>query len=206
MNIEQLAIAIMADNHRPKLRPYLQGNLDSLCGVYALINGIRWALRNELVSAKGEHWEELFRKLTDHAIKSRGHLELVNDGLSLYGMIALTHVAQDHMREYHNIGVVMRRPFALRRPLEAMESVNTISDHLAQSNTAVLAAVYGTLNHWCVIKQLDEQRAHLFDSDRQSHLAISAFQPAGFIDPKRRRTHVQPGSIILLEFALRIDV
>lgn len=206
MNTERLAMVLMADKLQPRLRPYLQGNLDSLCGIYALINGIRWALRNELVSAKGEHWEELFRKLTDHAIKSRGHLELVNDGLSLYGMIALTHVAQDHMREYHNIEVVMRRPFALRRPLEAMESVNTISDHLAQSNTAVLAAVYGTLNHWCVIKVLDEQHAHLFDSDRQSHLPKSAFQPAGFIDPKRRRTHVQPGSIILLEFALRIDV
>ncbi len=60
MNIEQLAIAIMADKHEPKLRPYLQGNLDSLCGIYALINGIRWALRNDPVSAKGQHWEELF--------------------------------------------------------------------------------------------------------------------------------------------------
>lgn len=198
MNTERLAMVLMADKLQPRLRPYLQGNLDSLCGVYALINGIRWALRNDLASAKGEHWEDLFRKLTDHAIKSRGHLELVNDGLSLYGMIALTHVAQDHMREYHDIEVVMRRPFALRRPLEAMESVNTISDHLAQSNTAVLAAVYGTLNHWCVIKQLDEQRAHLFDSDRQSHLPKSAFQPLEFIEKSRRRAHVQAGSIVTI--------
>ena len=221
MNIEQLAIAIMADNHRPKLRPYLQGNLDSLCGVYALINGIRWALRNELVSAKGEHWEELFRKLTDHAIKSRGHLELVNDGLSLYGMIALTHVAQDHMREYHNIEVVMRRPFALRRPPpgrgrgpvgrsvfwggrvlpgQGVPGVGRVGVPGALRPGQRLSLQFG--QHDVV----DEQRAHLFDSDRQSHLAISAFQPAGFIDPKRRRTHVQPGSIILLEFALRIDV
>ncbi|MFE0233334.1 hypothetical protein ACFW0F_05280 [Brucella anthropi] len=193
----------MADKLQPRLRPYLQGNLDSLCGVYALINGIRWALRNELVSDKGEHWEELFRKLTDHAIKSRGHLELVNDGLSLYGMIALTHVAQDHMREYHDIEVVMRRPFALRRPLEASESLNTISDHLAQPNTAVLAAVYGTLNHWCVIKQLDEQRAHLFDSDRLFRLPTSAFRPQEFIESHKRRAHVQPGSIIVMNISKR---
>ncbi|MBJ6718825.1 hypothetical protein I2750_00820 [Bacillus sp. PR5] len=196
----------MANNHQPKLRPYLQGNLDSLCGIYALINGIRWAMRNQLVSAKGEHWEDLFRKLTDHAIKNRGHLELVSEGLSLYGMIALTHVARDHLREYHDVELLFRRPFALSRPREASQTLHTIEAHLARPNTAVLAAVYGTLNHWCVIKHLDEQRAYLFDSDHQLHLPKSAFQPAGFIDPKRRRTHVQPGSIILLEFALRIGV
>ncbi|WP_210249377.1 hypothetical protein [Brucella tritici] len=199
MNIEQLAIAIMADKHEPKLRPYLQGNLDSLCGIYALINGIRWALRNDPVSAKGQHWEELFRKLTDHAIKNRGHLELVSEGLSLYGMIALTHVARDHMRDYHDIELLFRRPFALGRPTESDQTLHTIEAHLASANTAVLAAVYGTLNHWCVVKQFDEHRAYLFDSDHQLHLPKSAFQPQEFIEEgQRRRAHLQPSSIILL--------
>lgn len=204
MNIEQLAIAIMADNQRPELRPYLQGSLDSLCGVYALINGIRWALRNEPLSAKGEHWEELFRKLTKHAIKNRGDLELVSHGVTLYTMIALTHIARDHMRERHKIELLFRRPFALRRPLQATGSLNTISDHLAQPNTAVLAAVFGTLNHWCVIKQFDEQRAHLFDSDRQSHLPKSAFQPQEFIEEGQRRAHVQASSILLLAINMHV--
>ncbi|KAB2800004.1 hypothetical protein F9K87_00560 [Brucella anthropi] len=189
----------MTDKLQPKLRPYLQGNLDSLCGIYALINGIRWALRNDPVSAKGEHWEELFRKLTDHAIKHRGHLELVSEGLSLYSMIALTHIARDHMREYHNVEILVRRPFALGRPREASQILHTIEAHFDRANTAVLAAVYGTLNHWCVVKQFDEHRAFLFDSDRQSYLPKSAFQPQEFIEKARRRAHVQPGSIIMLE-------
>ncbi len=191
----------MADNQRPELRPYLQGSLDSLCGVYALINGIRWALRNELVSAKGEHWEELFRKLTNHAIRNRGDLELVSHGVTLYTMIALTHIARDHMRERHKIELMFRRPFAQSKPLEAGQTLETIEACLHQPNTAVLAAIYGTLDHWCVIKQLDDQHTYLFDSDRLFRLPKSAFQPQEFIEPHKRRAHVQPGSIIAMQIA-----
>lgn len=182
-----------------KLRPYLQGNLDSLCGIYALINAIRWALRNELASAKGPHWEELFRKLTNHAVKEMGHLDLPTSGLSLYPMIGLTHVARDHVLEHLNTELLLRRPFALRKPQYASQTIETIEAHLVRPNAAVLAAVYGTLNHWSVIKNFDNHRALLFDSDHQSQLPISAFQSAQFINVKKRRAHVQAGSVILLE-------
>lgn len=201
MNIEKPAIATMADNQRSKLRPYLQGSLDSLCGVYALINGIRWALRNELVSAKGEHWEELFRKLTNHAIKNRGDLELVSHGVTLYTMIAFTNIARDHMLERHKIELMFRRPFAQSKPIEGGQTLETIEACLHQPATAVLAAIYGTLDHWCVVKQLDGQHAYLFDSDRLFRLPKSAFQPLEFIEPRKRRAHVQPGSIIVMSIS-----
>ncbi|KAB2657814.1 hypothetical protein F9K94_06220 [Brucella tritici] len=200
MNIKQW-LAIMADNQRSKLRPYLQGSLDSLCGVYALINGIRWALRNEPLSAKGEHWEGLFRKLTNHAIKNRGDLELVSHGVTLYTMIALTHIARDRMRERHKIELLFRRPFAQSKPLEAEETLGTIEACLCQPDTAVLAAIYGTLDHWCVVKQLDDQHAYLFDSDRLFRLPRSALRPQEFIEPHKRRAHVQPGSIIVMNIS-----
>lgn len=181
-----------------KLRPYLQGNLDSLCGIYALINSIRWALRIESASAKGPHWEELFRRLTNHAVKEMGHLELTTSGLSLYAMIGLTHVARDYVSDELNIELLFRRPFAIKKPTEANQTIESISRHLQQSSTAALAAVYGKLNHWSVITAIDDKQAQLFDSERIKHLPISSLRPKELVDRRERRSHVQTGSIILL--------
>lgn len=187
-----------------KLRPYLQGNLDSLCGIYALINGIRWAMHNELASAKGPHWEELFRRLTNHAVKEMGHLDLPTSGLSLYAMIGLTHIARDYVSDELNIELSLRRPFAIKKPAEADQTIESISRHLQQSNTASLAAVYGKLNHWSVITAIDDNRAHLFDSEHIKHLPIVSLRPKEFVDRQERRSHVQAGSIILLTASMRI--
>lgn len=157
------------------LRPYLQGDLDSLCGIYALINAIRWALQNELASAKGPHWEELFRKLTNHAVKEMGHLDLPTSGLSLYAMIGLTHVARAYVSEELNIELMFRRPFAIKKPTQADQTIESISRHLQQSSTAALAAVYGKLNHWSVITAVDDKQAQLFDSERIKHFCGGSF-------------------------------
>lgn len=184
-----------------KLPPYLQGNLDSLCGIYALINAIRWALRNELTSAKGTHWEELFRRLTNHAVKEMGHLDLPTNGLSLYAMIGLTHVARDYVSEDLHIELLFRRPFAIKKPTQADQTIESISCHLQQPNTAALVAIYGKLNHWSVITSIDDKQAQLFDSERIKHLPITNLQPKEFVDRRERRSHVQPSSVILLKAA-----
>ncbi|MEJ5087162.1 hypothetical protein [Brucella pseudogrignonensis] len=182
-----------------KLRPYLQGNLDSLCGIYALINAIRWALRNELASAKGPDWEELFRRLTNHAVKEMGHLDLPTSGLSLYAMIGLIHVARDYVSEELNVELLFRRPFAIKKPTDADQTSESISRHLQQSSTAALAAVYGKLNHWSVITAIDAKQAQLFDSERIKHLPITNLQPKEFVDRREQRSHVQPSNVILLK-------
>lgn len=187
-----------------KLRPYLQGNLDSLCGIYALINAIRWALRNELPSAKGPPWEELFRKLTNHAVKEMGHLDLPTSGLSLYAMIGLTHVARAYVSEELNIELLFRRPFAIKKPTQADQTIESISRHLQQPNSAALAAVYGKLNHWSVITQVDDKQAQLFDSERIKYLPITSMQPKEFVDRRERRSHAQSSSVILLSASMRI--
>jgi len=182
-----------------QLRPYLQGNLDSLCGIYALINAIRWALRNELASAKGMHWEELFRRLTNHAVKEMGHLDLPTSGLSLYATIGLTHIARDYVSDELHIELLFRRPFAIKKPIEADQTIESISRHLQQPNTAALAAIYGKLNHWSVITAVDDKQAQLFDSERIKHLPIMSLQPKEFVDRRERRSHIQSSSVILLK-------
>ncbi len=46
--------------HRRRLEPYLQGDLDGLCGIYAIVNAIRLALVNQNGRFTDEDWHELF--------------------------------------------------------------------------------------------------------------------------------------------------
>ena len=184
-----------------KLSPYLQGNLDSLCSVYAVINALRWSLADHPLSAKGEHWKALFAELNDYAVKELGLLSLSSQGMGLKGMIWLLRIAQQHMSETHSITFTTHRPFALKRPNSNNDIIDTIAEHLRGPNTAVIAAVYGKLNHWCVIKGLKKKHVILFDSDRLSQLSISTFQHAALSKIDARTSRAQAASMVLLSTA-----
>lgn len=192
----------MADKTKalsPKqLRPYLQGNLDSLCSVYAVINALRWSLADHPLSGKGDHWRLLFAELNDYAVKELGLLSLSSQGMGLNGMIWLLRTAQQHMLETHAITIRTYRPFALRRPNSNNDMIDTITTHLRSPNTAVVTAVYGKLNHWCVIKGLKKKHIILFDSDHLSQLPINARQKPLNSKVKQPHSNIQTGSIILI--------
>lgn len=100
----------------PHLRPYRQGDLDALCGPYAIVNAFRWCLGKHSLAAKGPHWATLFGVLHDYAVRELGYLGLASSGLSLNGMIWMLRTAQQHMHDEHELDFVSHRPFAGRRP------------------------------------------------------------------------------------------
>ncbi|MBX8802010.1 hypothetical protein [Pseudochrobactrum asaccharolyticum] len=181
-----------------KLSPYLQGNLDSLCSVYAVINALRWTLADHPLSAKGEHWRILFAELNDYAVKELGLLSLSSQGMGLNGMIWLLRTAQQHMAEAHAITFKTYRPFALRRPESSTCVIGEIKEHLHSPGTAVITAVYGKLNHWCVIKGINEKHAILFDSDRLYQTPLTIFQLTAHSNSASHSSRAQTGSILLL--------
>jgi len=150
------------------------------------------------LSAKGEHWRILFAELNDYAVKELGQLSLSSQGMDLRGMIWLLRIAQQHMSVTHTITFKTYRPFALKRPKSNICIIDTIAEHLRGPNTAVITAVYGKLNHWCVIKGLKKKHMILFDSDRLSQLAISTFQLAAHSKTDARTSRAQAASIVLL--------
>lgn len=174
---------------RATLRPYRQGDLDSLCGPYAIVNAFRWCL--------GDH--PLARL---YAVKELGYLGLASSGLSLNGMIWMLRTAQQHMYEEHGLELASRRPFAGRRPQQPGDVIDSIAAHLNSPNTVSVAAFYGHLNHWGVITNVRPDGACLFDSSRINRLPISALHPAAFVPQERCRSHVQPGSVLQIQCRL----
>ncbi len=48
---------------RPALLPYQQGELDGLCGIYAVINAVRLALKDRADEFTPEDWQAFFHAL-----------------------------------------------------------------------------------------------------------------------------------------------
>lgn len=190
----------MASSTHQKLRPYRQGDLDALCGPYAIVNAFRWCLGDHPIAAKGPHWASLFGVLHDYAVKELGYLGLASSGLSLNGMIWMLRTAQEHMRDEHELSFASHRPFARRRPQQPDEVSGSIAAHLSSPCTATVVAFYGHLNHWGVITNVRPDGACLFDSSRINRLPISALHPAAFVPRERSRSHIQPGSVLQIRW------
>lgn len=63
-----------------KHRPYRQGDLDSLCGIYAVINGIKFAVRQHQKLTEA-HALSLFEALIRRSTREGGNPTAVIDGL-----------------------------------------------------------------------------------------------------------------------------
>lgn len=181
------------------LRPYRQGDLDALCGLYTVINSIRWCLRDYDIAKQGPHWMELFAELSDYAVKEIGHLSISSMGLGLNAMIWLMRTAQEHMRTVHGINIRTKRPFALSKPSELNQPALAIENHLQNDSSSTLFAIYGSINHWSVATEITATRAKLFDSDGLNYLPIKSFQNTDFNKKNKETSTIQTGSLICLQ-------
>lgn len=188
---------ISSPNSKP-LRPYRQGDLDALCGLYTVINSIRWCLRGHDIASQGPNWHDLFSELSDYAVKEIGHLSISSMGLGLNAMIWLMRTAQEHMRTVHGINIRTTRPFALKKPSDLNQPALAIENHLKNDNSSALFAVYGRINHWSVATEITATRAKLFDSNGLNYLPIKSFQSTDYNKKNRDISIIQTGSLICL--------
>lgn len=180
------------------IRPYKQGDLDGLCSIYAIINGIRWCIREQTLAAKGQHWCDLFTVLSNYAIKELGNLTIASTGTSLNSMIWLLRTAQEHMQDVHGVDIRTQRPFALCKPTQLDQITQTIVNHINTPHSAALFAVYGAVNHWTVATEITSNTVKLFDSNRTQFMSVRTLQPADLAIKKQQRSHIQPSSLICL--------
>lgn len=139
--------------------PIQQGQLDNFCGIYSLINAFvylydkrlkRRPLKMALISAFTEEWplEELIR----------------------YGMddIQMDHVIDSVVkRGYYSVNfpIAVAKPFARRRKWESRQMLHEMEQFLAnQAMAGTRLILIGTIEHWSLIKRMDDTYVHFFDS------------------------------------------
>lgn len=145
-------------------KPYRQGQLDGLCGVYALINAV-----NLLCGPLNERQARaLFLDILSF-LESRGPLaKRCVHGIVIHDIAAiLKHVI------CVRYPIIRSKPFH-KRPFVARDVyLETLQDFLTQQWTIVFSGIDGQFNHWTLISGITDKSIHLYDSDQMHFLLKS---------------------------------
>ena len=155
------------------MRPVKQGNLDALCGVYAVVNAL------EQVGVVGRRstlhrglFEKLVLSMTPHQVRSS-----LICGLEAEDLLSISRKAFRWMRSAHGIDLRMRRPFVDRE-------FEGTSDYFAtlrtQSESWCHAVIIGFDlpggSHWTTVRLIEGRRLYVRDSGRMTHLDLRRFE------------------------------
>ena len=153
--------------HGKKIRPYQQGQLDGLCGVYCIVNAVR-ALCPEL---QNEAFEYLFDHLMQSMAKAGAEASItVTGGVGQRVLAALLKEALADVTAEYDIGLTFRRlPKKLRRATNLGGLYRRLEKTLSPTCVAVLG-MGGRHCHWTIAVSATQHRIRLFDSTRMSML------------------------------------
>ena len=146
---------------RPPIRPYLQGELEALCGIYAIINALR-ALCQEIDQRMAR---ALFARLARRlATRHPGSVAHGMDGGLLRVLLAS---ARRFVRD--ELGIII---LAEDLKLATGASLSHLWEALAQelhSGAVAIVTTEGRHDHWTVLRLLDSSRRRFL---RQSHCTV----------------------------------
>lgn len=162
------------------MRPAKQGGLDSLCGLYAIVNAI------ELVGVTGRRstlHEDLFAKLICALPPHRLRSGLVC-GLDVDDLLTASRGAFRWLRKAHGVDLRIRTPFADREFVDGAGYVQAIrGQNEAWRKAVIIGVAIPGGSHWTVLRAIEGRRLYVRDSGRLTHLDLSRF------DLKRGRYH-----------------
>lgn len=164
-----------------KIEPYWQGELDSLCGIHAIIN----ACYSLFPDMKDREADRLFYKLLEEVGRKRSNpLRIAWRGIdgSLFRHLLLLAVNTTARKRAARIEI--SRPFAKSSPtLPAL--VRILRTHADEGGVATVL-VRGKSSHWTVVNRVTQTKMKLFDSVGLERLRINqcALKPG-----KRYRIH-----------------
>lgn len=147
-----------------ELKPFIQGDLDSLCGIYSSINAIRLAIYNEKKLTKRQA-----RGLMEEALFYLGRQRLRLLSVCAYGMSKSRRNKLIHrlfkyiLREWDIQMVLLPFFYDNSEDLEA-EFIEFIRHHLTLGNP-ICIKMKGAHNHFSVITGISSTYIELFDSD-----------------------------------------
>jgi hypothetical protein len=159
---------------RDRLIPLEQGHLDGLCGVYSVINAIRFALQTATVrrpnSARTRHCltdqdlDLLFMTLIEGVIRPNSFARSVVEGLDTRQLWTLLRLAQKWMDAHQARSLAISRPLHRRPRIGPKRLLASIAIYLSAPGTAVIVGTEPPWRHWTVATRVTRSRLHLLDS------------------------------------------
>jgi len=154
-----------------RLKPFRQGGLDGLCGVYSVINATRLAAWPTLRLTR-EPCNDLFSLLTADLNARTKLFKVLTNGSRDFVVRRLLREADSWLRDRYGMRLRHRRPFP-----EASFSRSRIAAilrrHLAEDHTSAIIGLSGCLEHWSVVRAVKPKTILLFDSSGMKRLPVT---------------------------------
>ena len=165
---------------------YSQGNLDTLCGVYAVINSVKAVASTKGCRLTRGECVVLFRVLC-RTLADGGRLEdALTEGTTIRTFQSMTRRAQEWLAAERGLVLSSRRAFG--RPPGGLDRFwRRLQDHaLDEGPGSILIGITGRMNHWSCVRSINDRAILLVDSDgvkflRRDRCTVS--------EPDRRRIH-----------------
>jgi hypothetical protein len=159
-------------SHHRVFDPYRQGELDGLCGIYAIINAIRLVIgRSSHLTP--EEWQKLYAVLIRAVDETVGAATAAVGGIEPKPLFELLKVAVRHMADEHDLKIKVRHVLKRgdRPPFEKLAGL--LKRRLERSDTAILISLNGHLDHWTVLRRVNHTTLTLFDSSGFARIALA---------------------------------
>lgn len=141
------------------LAPFNQGDLDSLCGVYCVMNAVRF-LCPELGRQKSIGlFQVLSESLTTNRVTA---YEMVGLGIEIPTVHALVEAACNYLQEVLDTSIVSATLTSKIRRFDDLWAA--LSEGLGDNQVAIIG-LSGRHDHWTVAYRMTARTIRLFDSD-----------------------------------------
>ena len=173
------------------MRPFRQGDLDGLCGVYAVINSL------ELVGAplRRGQLREVFQQLT-YSLGAASLLEAMQTGMDALTLLRAVELTFGWLAATYDVRLEAALPFEARRFRSAAGYLRALQEQVdAPGSAAVIAFKNRDTAHWSVVRRVDGADLHMRDSD-----GLVVLRTAGFAVNTGRR-HFRPADTLVIQQA-----
>jgi len=157
---------------KPVMRARLQGNLDGLCGLYAIVNALRTVVGTRDLDEACER--DLFRHLTSELVArtkptrrdATALVEAICCGVDEDFVEALIGSSLGFLKAELNI--VVRCETAFRKPTTELDLYwqKLVEHSRATQSSAILLLLGGHHDHWTCAYDVSDKRINFIDSDR----------------------------------------
>ena len=174
------------------MSPFRQGDLDGLCGIYVIINCVRFLCPEANSKFLGKLFRVLVQSLEREVDKP---LAVLWRGIEQPVLLGLIECCIAYVRKKFGIKLRVKSP---RRPLRKAKSVAKIwrgvGKSVSKKRVAILS-IEGFISHWTAVCAVTPKTMRLFDSSGQRVLRSYCCSVAR----KGKRYHLDPGGIVFFE-------
>jgi len=179
------------------VEPYQQGELDGLCGLYAIINAVNYCLRQSAALSEDDSqklFDFLLRRLHDDDLLQR----VFSTGIGTRMMARLLDDARSWLEDHKGVYLYCTRPSGHGSRHSVRQKLEVVSAHLHQRHTSVIIRAKGREDHWTVVRQINDKSILLFDSDGFQRFGRKSIEVKK-VPGKRRSLYLAPAAFFLLE-------